>query len=77
MTCVLSRNAKFRKKIRGKSKNPLLPKVLELLWSYDSKSCYVLYPHVCLLCPQNQGGDVCDTGSLSRQIWGECLYAML
>ena len=53
MIRVVSRNARFRKKIRGKWKNPLLPKVLGLFWPYDSKLCFVLYAYMCLLCPQN------------------------
>lgn len=82
MICVVSRNARFRKKTRGKWKNPLLPKVLGLFWPYDSKLCFVLYVYMCFLCPQNQDGGICGTGShylqaIYRQIWDECLYAML
>lgn len=82
MIRVLSRNARFRKKIRGKWKYPLLPKVLGLFWPYDSKLRFVLYAYMCLLCPQNQDGGVCGTGShnlqaIYRQVWDESLcYAL-
>lgn len=45
MTCVMSRNAKFRKNRRGKWKNPAIPKVLG--FSDPMIPSYVFY-----LCPR-------------------------
>lgn len=72
MIRVLSRNARFRKKIRGKWKYPLLPKVLGLFWPYDSKLRFVLYAYM--------SSFVALAATIYRQSIGRfemSLYAML
>lgn len=78
MTCVMSRNAKFRKNRRGKWKNPAIPKVLGFS-DPMIPSCFLLYVHVCLLCHQNQDRGVRATGSHWVPLQGqrdESLYSV-